>query len=106
MHISGRFGRRGVPILDHGGGNRKFKLCNERMTGWRGALPRMDRRASAHMAAGDVGDLPFERAPPKISKTTPCKVADRLPHADRLDASGKSGALLHHSEMLHASPRF
>jgi hypothetical protein len=40
---------------------------------------------------------------PKISKTTPSKVAGGGRHPTKqLDASGKSGAFFHYSEILHA----
>jgi hypothetical protein len=50
---------------------------------------------------------PCENSPsgvraPKISKTTPCKVAGGRRHPNtQLDTSGKSAAFLHHSAILH-----
>lgn len=59
-------------------------------------------RAFADITAGDVGELPFEGArPPKISKTTPCKVAGDRRHPNKhLDMSGKSVAIFHYPETV------
>jgi hypothetical protein len=57
-------------------------------------------RAFAAITRVTLENFPSKVRAAKISKTTPCKVTGHRRPEKQLDLSGKSPALLHHSEML------